>query len=269
MKSRRDLIALSRKSSQLAKRERQRMFFRITGVAAFVFFVGGLAIWGLHQDSVRIHRVAVEGNSVIASSTLSSLVNESIAGSYAFLVPKDTVLFYPREEIAAAALAAYPRLQDAEAKIEHFDTLILSVKERAPKFVWCGSTSADKEADTTPVCYFADGSGYIFDRAPSFSNPVFFEVKSPLVNEFGSLRTGDPIGKFILSEESLKNVAVFKDRLSVAGIETVALRVLPGEDYELNIKNGGKIIFNGKQNFDTVLENLSAALRVSDLNKAF
>lgn len=268
MKSRRDLITSSRNSSPVAKRERRQKLLRSAGVALCVLFIGGLGAWALHQDAVRIHRVSVEGNAVIASSTLSSIVSKSLAGSYAFLVPKDTVLFYPRKEIVAQVLSSYPRLETAEAKTEHFDTLVLSVKERASKFVWCGSSAADKEADPVPMCYFADDSGYIFDRAPSFSNPVFFEVESPLVNEFGALRSGNPIGNFILSKESLKKIAVFKDRLSVAGIETRALRVLPGEDYELRIKTGGKIIFNGKQNFDIVLENLSAALGVSDLNKA-
>lgn len=274
MKSRRDLISSSRNSSPVAKRERRQKLLRAAGVAFCVLFVGGLAAWALHQDAVRIHRVLVKGNETIASSTLASMMTESIDGVYAFLVPKDTVLFYPRETIVAQVLSVYPRVKTAEISTQDFDTLVLVVKERMPQFIWCGHSGVAKETIETPTCYFADDSGYIFDRAPSFSNPVFFEVESPLVNEFGALRPsaqasgGSPIGNFILSKESLKKIAIFKDRLSVAGIETRALRVLPGEDYELRIKTGGKIIFNGKQNFDIVLENLSAALRVSDLNKA-
>ncbi|MBI2046099.1 MAG: hypothetical protein HYT28_01585 [Parcubacteria group bacterium] len=244
------------------------MLFRITGMAAFALLVGGLAIWGLHQDSVRVHVVTVQGNVAIASTTLTAMMTESIAGTYAFLVPKDTVLFYPREAMVASILSAYPRIKTADIKTQNFDTIVLSLTERKPEYVWCNHPTVAKEIAETPTCYFADDSGYIFDRAPSFSNPVFFEVESPLVNEFGSPRAGNPVGNFILPEEALKKIVVFKDRLSVAGIETIALRVLPGDDYELRIKNGGKIIFNGKQNFDTVLENLSAALRVSDLSKA-
>lgn len=267
MKSRRDLIARSRQTSGLAKRERQRIFFRIAGVIFCALFFGGLAVWGLNQDAVRIQRVAVRGNSGISSTTLSSMMTESLAGAYAFLVPKDTVLFYPRQIMIANVLSAYPQIKKAEVTTENFDTLVLSVEERTSQFVWC-DPSAAIDAAGEAVCYFADTSGYIFDHAPSFSNPVFFEVKSPLVDALGASRSGAPIGGFVLSEEALKKLLIFKDRLSIAGIETIALHVFPGGDYELRIKNGGKILFNGKQNFDTVLENLNAALHASDLNKA-
>jgi hypothetical protein len=271
MKSRHDLIAISRRNSNIVKQERRNRLFQTVLVIFFAGLLVGFVAWGLRQDAIKIHNVSVRGNEIIASKALSALLSESIDGVYAFFVPKNTVLFYPRAKTIAAVLSAYPRIETAEITTENFDTLVLSVKERNPEFVWCEPTAEKTKAmpPATPSCYFADASGYIFDRAPSFSAPVFFEVESPLVNEFGSRRVGPPIGNFILSEEALKKVAIFKDRLLVAGIETITLRVLPGEDYELRIKNGGKIIFNGKQDFDTVLENLSAALSVSDLNKAF
>src|SRR5258708_6574456 len=97
-------------SSKLAQR-RRRIFFIKLGFFAFLFILSICTLaFLLRNERITIARVYAEGNSAITTEDLQSIVRDKISGSYFFLIPKNNILFYPRQSIEGAIAAAFPRL---------------------------------------------------------------------------------------------------------------------------------------------------------------
>jgi len=219
-----------------------------------------LLAWGSRSDRVTIQNIEIKGAEYVKEDSLLFVVEEEISGKYFWLFPKGNILIYPKKNILANVLK-YKRIDGASIYMKDLDTVVLSVTERKPAYLWCAEeekTGGGEENYMEEKCFFMDKNGYIFDEAAYFSNSVFFKF-------YGGM-SGDPIGNTFLSVDEFSKILIFKDALEEFGISSHIFRALPGGDYKFVTGGGGAVIFHKKQDLQKVLENLKSAMSVSDLS---
>ncbi len=241
------------KISTARERRRKALVKKIIITSSVVFFALMLFIFVINRSALRVEKVNVFGTNIVREDEVLESVNKIISGKYFFLIPKNSVFFYPKEKIKNELLSKFGRIEAVYPAIDNGNTLVISVSERSPKYLWCGKEpSTNNHVDGK--CYFMDKTGTIFVKSPDFSPNVFFTFYGPLAS------TTDPIGATIFPTEELERIISFRDSVSAMGFDSKSFSVLKDGDYELNLVRSGKILFNKKDNFTQLVDNILLAI---------
>lgn len=151
---------LLKRSVEFKRRIRAVKIVLAFGAVVFLI-VGGFVVFNL--SSLSITQVSVDGAHTVSAEKISRAVAESLKGSYLYLIPKRSLLFFPRAQVREAVLAISPRIGEV-ALIIHRGTLVVQVKERAPAALWCEKDSVF--GGTVPQCFSLDIDGFAFGLSP-------------------------------------------------------------------------------------------------------
>lgn len=160
-------------------------------VLLFLFFV---ALGGVSQNNTwKIAEIKIAGTQVVDEDDLLALVKDKLEGNYFFVYARANSLIFPRREIEAELLKSFPRLKSVTARSSDAHAVTVEVAERKTSLLWCGE-EFNIEAPALAECWLADEGGFIFDRAPVFSEGVYREIYSTLfyTNEGVPLRARVP-----------------------------------------------------------------------------
>lgn len=157
---------------------RRRRLVRIAVVLTVLLLLLGGSIVGLSWlPQMRITAATIEGANSLSTSTLESSVLKALSGTYGHVFPKNNVLLYSKEVIVQSLLAQYSPLKSASVKLEDFHTVRVTVTERTPVALWCGT-----EPDIVAPCYLLDDSGAAYAPSADYSGDVYLRY-------YGSLST--------------------------------------------------------------------------------
>lgn len=230
--------------------------------AAFLFggalLLTALLAWGAHNDRIRISRISIEGNSVVSEEELAAYVKTQMQGAYARLFPEDNVFIFPRGRIKRGILDEFKRIYDVKVNVVDPISLSITVRERVPYALWCGENmNSGGDGSAADICYFIDEKGFVFARAPVFSDDVYFTA-------YGALSDApeDIAGGVYLGEERFTGLMRFRALLEKEGMETTRLVEKGDGDFEFYLRSGGKLIFNEHQDAEKLLRDLVAAMEV-------
>lgn len=256
-----------------AKRRRQVAFFR---KIIFVFVILALFFaaitYGLRRGAVRISEINIQGEESVNKDNIALTVRQGLAGSYLYAIPKNSIFFYPKKKIENTLVSRFKRLGKAEISVNNFNSINVRLEEHVPRYVWCDGLSPE-----TAPCYFMDGNGFVFDKAPVFSGNVYIRFYGTLLgpNQAEGLvdRTGNPvlgdeasvIGKKFLAQDAFKELDTFINAISDKVFLLSQLIKNEDQDYELYLKDGGKIIFSLKDGAEKSFSNLFSALETEPL----
>lgn len=229
--------------AQLIQRSRQvkrrRAMFQLSGLVLLILFAVGLTIYTLHRPRWRIEDVKIIGVKSLNSLEIESLIKRETDGSYFWLIPKNSRLFYPEKTLIEKVVKEFPRVASIKLN-KSGGRLQIDIIERESELSWCVLTEANVND-----CYFVDVTGVAFSKAPNFAGRVLFEVHVRGVAT--STATSSVLGKVVLLPETLKSIfnqkeAIHKvladqkifDRSIITSVELV----LP-EGYAFNIVSAG------------------------------
>lgn len=234
------------RSEKLARYRRRIFLIRFGGVCLLALIATGLVSWGLHQPSINISTVVIQGNHVVTNEEINAVVDEVLAGSYWYLFPRRSSLIYPEQELSASILERLKRIKSIELVRTDLHTLSIDVREQQSYALWCRSGKREGQEE----CYFLNKDGLVYAPAPNFTGNVFFRF-------YDDLNSGDVIGKLYL-DGSFDRITVLIDSIRNLGEVPVALRPLTADDFELHMENGSAILFGRKQRSSEVVDNLKA-----------
>lgn len=252
MVARRKLKLPSRaRQKRRVARAKQTFFFAVFLAGIFAFF-----IFLFREPSLRVSAIEVAGAEAVSEEAIRGAVRESLAGSYFGLVPKESIIFYPERAIERELERRFLRLSRVEVSTRNLRTIRIGVAERRPAHLWCGSV---REVVTTE-CFFLDETGYAFDRSATFSG-------SALTRLYGELEgAGETaLGKRFLPEAEFAELNLFVKAVEALGLSPVSLVKKGGGDYDLHLKDGGKLVFALKDGAEKAASNLESALGVDPL----
>ncbi len=241
------------KSSIRARRRRRRNF--LIGGSILLFFVAcGALIWLANADFLRIKTVKTAGAKTVVAEVLQAEAKTYMAGKYLYLFPKDNIFLYPKNEIAAKLLTAYPTLKSAVVRAENFSTISIYAEDREPRALWCGNSIASPNP-----CLLLGEDGVAYAAAPDFS-------ESPYVRYFGELHEGNsnlPQGaKQFLSPEEFRPLAALADAVVQSQTTNAVEGVFVNEDKDVRMAftNGFALLFELEDDGGEVFERFTLAL---------
>lgn len=229
-------------------KERRKQQRKVTQyvVGSIVFlFIAALAyvVW---MPALRVQSVAASGTQ---AEIVERVAQEQLRGTYAFIVPRNSIFLLPTDAIRAAILAQVPEVSAVSISRDSFSSLAIGTTERIQSFVWCGTS-----IDTPPVdgtCYRADNSGLIFaideESTQIGSSTDTSEVRTQQgpVRVFALLQseaTTTPIGTHIEVAERLPDAIRFVDAIRGLGVPVRAMQIR-GDEADLYVQGPTRITY--------------------------
>ncbi len=232
-----------------ARKRRRRVRFFIISVAFVLLVLSGLV--GLtYLSSLQIKNVAISGAQTLSSSTVEAFVRERLAGEYWYVFSKSNIFLYPKQQIAADLIKAYPVLASADVHADDFQSIAVNVVEREPKALWCPS---DASGQVFP-CFFMDENGIVYGDAPTFSEPVYLSY-------YGST-TSNALPKQFLMPPEFQALTALVDALAqkISDSDITAVEIDKNKDVSVRFVNGFILRFALSDAGGDIFERFSLAL---------
>jgi len=216
----------------------------------------GLSIWLFTLKKFNLQQIEVTGNSVIRDEEILAVINKDISGKYFWLFPKSHFLILPKTKIKNDLLASFAQILELKIERNGFQSLIIELAERQPYALWCDSFTEDH-------CYFMDNLAYLYDRAPNFSNNVYFKY----LGGISGVATSTDLSRILrrtylegVDQGGFEKINLFIRLLEDININGYKLGVEDNNDCHLFFNNGSRLIFDSHQNLDEVFKDLQALL---------
>jgi hypothetical protein len=232
--------------SKLAQRRKKLFLFKIGGIVAALLLIVTGVVFGLRAERINIADIDIKGNSALATKALREFAEEEISGNYAYVLPKSSILLYPRKNLQATLLESFKEIKEVDVSYGSLQSISISIEERKPYALYCGT-----QISTTTDCYFLDEGGFIFTKAPEFSGNVFLRY-------FGKIEEGEPVGKQFVDTENFRETNFFLASLFELGLNPITFSIVNEDDLEIMLEAGGKIMFGQKQSLSNIYENIQS-----------
>lgn len=260
----------------LRRKRKQRIrkyvifFFSIVILIAFVSYIS-------HRPEIRVTKVQLKGGVLVTEEDILKKSTEYMSGSYFWLFPKNTSIWYPKDKLKEYLKQNFKRIDNIEVGLDGFRTLVVTIEERKPFAIWCDSTpnktknEISKISTTTDnvdevsviseqTCYFIDQNSTIFSEAPYFSGDAYFKY-------YGEIGTTSPVGSFYISSSTeFEEITDFISTIKNFSLHPRYLFSKGGGDYTLVISGGGEIYFDMKKPLKETAKNLESLLRTPSLS---
>lgn len=230
-------------------------------VLSLLLFV---VLGGISQNKRwEISTIDILGTQAVDKNEIAFYTREKLQGNYFFVYARDNSVIFPRREIESGLLERFPRLKNVSIRRLDFSHIVLEATERKPYMLWCGE-EIEHKAQTQAGCWFVDDTGFIFARAPIFSEGVYREIYSTLlrINEV-PLQAIIPPDRFLFTRE-------FNERIERELGSTSHVFIKPEGEYGIVIRESTlypvladtEVRFKSGQSAEHLTKNLLAAIPV-------
>jgi len=199
-----------------------------------LIILGVLFLYAVQQRGVRISQVDIFGG----DAALSAIAKEALQGSYVGIVPRDSIFFYPEEDIRTRIMHADSDIATISVFRKGLTGLTIKVTNRAPIARWCGSVYEPRVGTSTPAvpCYVFDDAGRIYATTTALE----------LVNRFAlytKLEPGvDPAGTLLPQAEQLPAAFNFARQLGTLGSPVDAV-VIRDQEVDDHLESGTRVTY--------------------------
>lgn len=230
------------------RERRRKATMLVVWTVLFVFLaMSASVLYGLWRAEVRV--VTIEAPSEYQES-FERIVEEAMDGTYGYIVPRDSVFFFPQKEIRRALMEAHPEISAISIHRSSFTSLSISLVLRTTAFWWCGTPSVASAEDET--CYKADAEGFIFARLP-LEAYMGGEVASSTIPTGTTLRIYADIDSASTTDSSylrarikdlseLPNILAFVKELKTLSLIPVSLAIR-GDEADLFLPSGTRLTY--------------------------
>jgi len=247
------------------RRLRRRRVLIISGILSVGILIGGIYL--LNRDFARITSVEVAG----ADQSLAAIVQNAMQGSYLGIIPRNSTLFYPGNEIRAAILARDTEVAAVSLYRRGLTGLTVRANPRIPIARWCGATLPVTRNDysatstgsnlVTPDCFYFDAGGVVYATSTADQPVNTFDFYEPLEST-----AGVPVfGTSLPNAHSFPSAFDFARQLGAFGSSVTIVVFREGEvdDY---LRSGTRITYvrGNEQNAFTALASAQANVNLAD-----
>lgn len=222
---------------------RKRFFLKASLIfAAILLFLLGVTA-SIYIPKFRINEISIEGTAVLDKEQLKEEAFSLLRQKFWGIFPYDNIFILPKERIIATLSKKFPLIKKVTIKNDFSRKVFISVEERKPEALWCKKD----------FCAFLDEAGFIFEPAPVFSGTIFPKF-------FDERETPADIGKEILPAAEFQKLHFVLETLEKKNFNVVKTILKDSGLYEIHLDEGWYILFNEKNNAETVSENLELIL---------
>lgn len=199
----------------------------------------------IRSQLFRIDNISIVG---VEDNGLSSNVIETISGDYLKIIPKDSTIVLPKNEIIKNLKNSFKNIENIEINRKNLNNIIINIKSKDLVAILCDGF----EGDTDQKCYSIDNEGNIFSEYSG-------DLNNPDIDKYYTSSTTDSgiIGTKFISKEKLAEFNVFFKGLSKIGITPLGILINEGGQYEVYIRD---------KNFDKIGSTSSITVYMDNKN---
>lgn len=229
-----------RKRSLKEKRAQKRNVLVGVGIAVCVGAVVTVAFLA-RLPEVTITDVRVDGATLIDTASVVQVVEEELAGSYLWLVPRKNTFFYPEQALEQRVQAAFPPVHLVDVSRDGFTTIVVAIEERQSVALWCAGSAPSP-------CFLMDDTGFLFEPA---------EEHAALITYRGGV-VGEPLGAHFIDGE-FPALHTLMSAMHEATQRTVQEVVVDEyNDLYVYFKEGGEVRFVRRYDSQLLLDNITS-----------
>ena len=216
-------------SAVYKKRKKARSMKLVFLLILFVCFLIGL-IFIIRTPTFTISEIQVKD---LQSANTQDIVNEidsKIGGSYALVLPKKNIFFYPKNKIRNDLLNKFSTFGDVQLKIIDTNKLEVTIIEKSATAVSC-KTEQSIVDNSFADCFFIDSDTRAFQAVTGEPDQSLDKYVDFNVNTASST----------LSSSIIKQLQKIKTDLNVRNLITHFIKIVDSKSAEFQIVDNGKI----------------------------
>ncbi len=200
-----------------------------------VVLLGAAGLYALRQEAIRISHIEIFGT----ERALAEIAKDAMQGSYLGIIPRDSIIFYPEQEIRESIRKADSDVATVSIFRHGLTGLTIKVSNRVPIARWCGASYAPQVASTSPhqECFVFDDSGVIFATTTAIAIINPFLLYEPL-----SSSSTPGVGAVIPNAAALPAVFNFARQLATLGSPVRAV-ALHDREVDAHLTSGTRITY--------------------------
>lgn len=235
------------------RRKRRQRVYRYVILVVLALLVAG-SFYFVWQPTFRVQSVSAQGPGADAAK---QIVISRMAGTYLYIIPRNSIFFYPQSKMRAMILDAVPEAAAVSMKRDSFSSIIVTTIPRDESFIWCGTSVDTPNADGS--CFDADVQGYIFKQADSVAvettasstastTPAASkQTMREQIRVFGALDKEladgqSPIRRYVASAGKMSDALKFVDAMRTLGAPVSALAIR-GDEADLWLNGPTRITY--------------------------
>lgn len=245
--ARRSQPARPRPTGRLREKRRKARKTGLVILLTTLSILLALLLYALWLPQLRIQEVSADGP---GKEQMIELAEHRLAGMYAFIVPRNSIFFFPREDIRSAILMRNPEAGAVSISRNTFTSISITATARATAFIWCGIQVETPYRDGT--CFDTDAEGLVFKPADVSTSTMVVSVSSSTPASPGDLRIyasldrdvseGSPVGARVLGAEAIPNALRLAKAVRSLGVPVSALS-LRGDEADLWVSRTTRITY--------------------------
>lgn len=236
------------------KQRRQRLQWVKVVAGTAVVLVALALVWNVSRlPEITVNDVEVTGTRLVQADTVEDLLESKLNGNYLFIIPRANSLVFPKTDMLASLVTAFPEIADIAITRDGWQKLAVSIVERNPVALWCSGGDAS-------VCYLMDKDGFIFTEAPKDA--------ALYVRFFGRI-AGSPVGSRYLDGDFSSFKSFVEEVSSTAHRTPESVRIEDNGDVSVSFVQGGTLKFVLTDDREATLDNIASvfASRRLDTNE--
>jgi len=242
-------------SAKYLEKKRKKMIVNIS-ILTSIFLLSIIAvILVLRVPFLQIKNIEVVGTETISSEDIVKNISQSMEGEYIYVIPKTSVLFYPKSLVYENLLESFPKIDTIESEIVGTSKIKFSIKEKLPSVVVC---EGFREDESSSPCYFSDKTGYIYEKVDHLFDGVYFKY---YLNTSSTTLT---VGSNFIEKDRFNKLQEFVRNISDTIVPSTGILIGDDGSYELYIQNKdlstAVVYFDERTSFEKTLQNLSVFL---------
>lgn len=217
----------------LRKRRKKSQKALLIVLAAAALLLLAAFFYAAWMPALRVRSVMADGPH---AEEVKGIAQQAIAGTHAFVLPRNSLFFLPEEDLRARVLGAFPDVEAVSISSDGLNAIRVTTLPRAEAFTWCGV--APEMSDGT--CYSANAEGLIFMPAPLgvATSSQKLKVYSALDGQEGA----SPVSARIAYASRIPEALRFVKAMQVLGadVKSVAFRA---DEADLRTAAGTRITY--------------------------
>jgi hypothetical protein len=243
---------------KIVEKRRRRAFYRTLYTFVVIGFIWSALSSISHLDSITINQVVLRGNERLSQEEVELVVKNRLVGNYLGFFSRANAFLYPQDSIEEV-VRSIPIVKAASIARSGFNTVTVSVAERTEVARWC----AEDEMTGLPKepCYSMDEYGFVFAPALKGCGSNFCAPPS-FIYSHGDPDMGRPLGKQVFTPDDFKKISFFMHEVDglLVGPESASVSEY-SDRMAIELKGGGKIIIDIRDDLTATLQNMSAIFK--------
>lgn len=236
------------------KLRKKRLTARLIFLALCALFFFSASVAFFYIPFLNVKKIEIVSNGAVSVDLIKEKAAEIISRKIAGLFPRRNFFLIPEKEIKKEVEENFLRVKNAEVRKKIFSGLFIKIEERQNKAIVCSGQN----------CSFADENGFVFEKAPDFSEGIFLKIYDQrTVFDYSAMSssTEDFFGKNILPKNDFSMLLNFSGLMEKIKTEPSKIILKNDNVYEVYTDENWRIILNGKNEPKRSLVNLAAALQ--------